>query len=344
MEIAFYDSKEAMLYEALLSTVSTISNNQPFRKKIEDLNDTNELLEYIEHIKQFKLFHIPLNCKLLKVEEPLRKLNELIGMSDIKRDLVYQIIYYCKHTNQQTDLLNSVFYGPPGCGKTTVAQLIGQIFLKLGHLKNDKFIIGTLDNMIAGYVGQTAPKTKKILDSARGGVLFLDEVYQFGSARDGNRDSFSKQMIDTINQDITANPGSIMIIIAGYKDRVKSDFFAQNEGLERRFPWVYTINPYTSDELWQIFELQCRQEGYEFAFEKYNAKFITKHYTKFKHLGGDTRLLVDKCKRVHTMRTALNSDNKKILNDTDFETAFKLFILHKNDTDELPEHIKHMYS
>lgn len=342
MEITFYDQKEDLLYELLDHEPIDVL---PFRKKLEKLQNTEELLEYIAYVKENKLFHLPFHCKLVKIEEPLKMLNQLVGMTEIKQDLVYQIVYYCKHIEQQTDLLNCVFYGPPGCGKTTVAYLFGQIFLKLGHLKNDKFVVGTLENMIAEYVGQTAPKTKKLLDSARGGVLFLDEVYQFGSSRDGNRDSFCKQMIDTINQDITANPGSMMIIIAGYKDRVKKDFFSQNEGLERRFPWVYTINLYTAKELWEIFILQCQQEGYNTNFCKYNHNFIQANYPKFKNLGGDTRLLVDKCKRVYTLRTALEVvHTDKMINDADFELAFKLFLSHKNDPQqEMPEAIKNLY-
>lgn len=341
MDIVFYDSKELMFEQ-----------NGLFNPRItlDKISDTEELLEYIKYVKEGKFFNWRIHVKLISIEEPLINLNTMIGLKKLKKDIVYQIIYYCKHEDIITDNINCVFYGPPGCGKTSIAFLFGKLFLKLGHLKNDKFVVGTLENMIAQYVGQTAPKTKKLIDSARGGVLFIDEAYQFGSSADNNRDSFSKQAIDTINQDITANPGSLMYIVAGYKDKVKNDFFAQNAGLERRFPWVYTIDAYSPNELYQIFCLQCKEEKYKIEFKNINSGFFEKNKDYFNYSGGDTRLLVDKCKRFSSVRYALEINDEKIIIDDDFLHAFDSFKNHKDENkikipDKIkePEYLNYMY-
>lgn len=335
MDIVFFDSKESMF-----------ESDSLFNPKItiDKISDTEELLEYIKYIKDGKFYNQKIHIKLLSIEEPLINLNQMIGLKKLKKDIIYQIIYYCKHENTITDNINCVFYGPPGCGKTSIAYLFGKLFLKLGHLKNDNFVVGTLENMVASYVGQTAPKTKKLIDSARGGVLFIDEAYQFGSSSDGNRDSFSKQAIDTINQDITANPGSMMYIVAGYKDNVKKDFFAQNPGLERRFPWVYTIDQYSPDELYKIFCLQCKEEKYILKFNHINSCFFEKNKDYFNYAGGDTRLLVDKCKRYSTVRYALEPNAEKIITDDDFLHAFDSFKNHKDENKiKSPEYLNYMY-
>ena len=125
-----------------------------------------------------------------------------------------------------------------------------KIWLKI-ILKNEKFVKARRSDLIAGYLGQTAKATQKIIDSAIGGVLFIDEVYSLGNSE--KRDSFAKECIDTINENLTEKKTDFICIIAGYKDEIDSCFFSYNSGLERRFPVRFTIEEYKPEELFLIF-------------------------------------------------------------------------------------------
>jgi SpoVK/Ycf46/Vps4 family AAA+-type ATPase len=116
-------------------------------------------------------------------------------------------------------LLHTVIEGEPGTGKTELAEKIGKVYLKLGILKNDIFKKVKRSDLIAGYLGQTAIKTARLIEECKGGVLFIDEAYSLGNAegKDG-RDSFSKECIDVLNQSLTENKNNFVCIIAGYKE------------------------------------------------------------------------------------------------------------------------------
>ena len=107
--------------------------------------------------------------------------------------------------------------GPPGVGKTTIAQIIGKIYLELDFLENDKFKVASRSDLIAKYLGQTAIKTQEVIDSVVGGVLFIDEVYSLGNEE--KRDSFAKECIDTINLNMTRKE-PWLLIVGGYKEDI----------------------------------------------------------------------------------------------------------------------------
>jgi hypothetical protein len=108
-----------------------------------------------------------------------------------------------------------------------------------------KFKVAKRSDLIAKYLGQTAAKTQEVIDDAVGGVLFIDEAYSLGNADGG--DSYAKECIDTINQNLTEKKNQLLVIIAGYENALEECFFAYNEGLNRRFPFRYTIDAYTYD-------------------------------------------------------------------------------------------------
>ena len=129
----------------------------------------------------------------------------MIGMKELKTNIVDQIIYYLQqfHTKGGNDFMHTVIYGPPGTGKTEIAKIIGRIFSKLGILKKGTFRKVTRSDLIAGYLGQTALKTRDAIQSALGGVLFIDEAYALGN--DEQRDSFAKECIDTLCEALSDN-------------------------------------------------------------------------------------------------------------------------------------------
>ena len=198
------------------------------------------------------------------------------------------------------------------------------------------FKIVKRSDLIAGYLGQSALKTQKLLDEVEGGVLFIDEAYSLGS-EDGH-DSFSKEVIDTLNQNLSEKKDSLLCIIAGYKDALDKCFFAQNEGLRRRFPFVYTIEKYTADELCQIFKKMVTDMGWN--ADNVPSKFFEDNYKLFTNMGGDIETLFFMTKIEHGKRVLFKPEEKKKINIQDLENAFKIFKLNKEskkskeDTDE----------
>jgi SpoVK/Ycf46/Vps4 family AAA+-type ATPase len=210
----------------------------------------------------------------------------------------------------------------------------------------DSFIfkIAKRADLVAGFLGQTAIKTQKVLDEAEGGVLFIDEAYSLGNEE--GRDSFAKEVIDTLNQNLTEKKDSLLCIIAGYKDALDKCFFSQNEGLRRRFPFVYTIEKYTADELCQIFKKMVIEMGWN--AEQVPTKFFEQNYDLFTNMGGDIETLFFMTKIEHGKRVLFKPGERKKINIEDLENAFKIFKMNKEakkskDSDD-DESWKHIYT
>lgn len=260
--------------------------------------------------------------------DELEELNKMVGLTSIKKYVVDIILYYAlKLENKNKDLLHTVIEGEPGTGKTELAEKLSKIFLKMGILKNNVFKKVRRSDLIAGYLGQTAIKTIKLLEECKGGVLFIDEAYSLGNAegKDG-KDSFSKECIDTLNQYLTENKSDFICIIAGYKEDLEKSFFSFNSGLERRFPIRFSIDSYSDEELAKIFIKKIYEN--EWNINDANISEIIKKYRNyFKFNGGDMENLFAKCKITHAKNLLLNEfKTKKILDKDDIIDGLKLFI------------------
>jgi len=257
--------------------------------------------------------------------EPLKKLNNLIGMEEIKKNIIDQILFYTQELNSN-EMMHICLTGPPGVGKTTVGKILAELYCSMGFLKTGNFKIADRATCIGGYLGQTAIKTKKVLKDSLGGVLFLDEIYSFGSGKDDG-DSYAKECIDTINQFLSENTENFIMIIAGYKDEVEKCFFSMNPGLTRRFPWRYDIKDYTCSNLKDIFKYQVYENNWyfedNFDFSSLDSLFSQKEY--FKENGGSTLHLFDKAKICHSRRVfGKRKRTKKYLNIQDIAQAFEM--------------------
>jgi replication-associated recombination protein RarA len=142
--------------------------------------------------------------------------------------------------------LHSVFFGPPGTGKTTIARLISKSFKSLGILKKGHLIETDRSQLVAGYVGQTAIKTKEVLDQALDGVLFIDEAYSLSSD-----DDFGKEAIDTLLKYMEDNRDRLIVIVAGYENEM-GEFINTNPGLKSRFNKYFNFPNYSGSELLEI--------------------------------------------------------------------------------------------
>jgi SpoVK/Ycf46/Vps4 family AAA+-type ATPase len=210
-----------------------------------------------------------------------------------------------------------------------------------------KFKVVRRSDLIGQYVGSTAIKTQKVIDEAVGGVLFIDEVYSLGSGNNGERqDTFAKECIDTLNQNLSENGDKFICIIAGYPDEVERCFFSQNAGLKRRFPFKYSIEKYDAKELSRIFEFKVQQIKWslhnDLKLEEVE-KFIEKNKKHFEHYGGDIENLLLNIKIKHSTRVfGKNPDLRRKITMEDIKAAFDEF--HKNKKEkELPQFVKDLY-
>ena len=202
----------------------------------------------------------------------------------------------------------------------------------------------TREDFIAKYLGQTAGKTKKLLESCIGGVLFIDEVYALGPGKD-EKDSFSKEAIDTLNVFLSENSDNFCCIIAGYEQDIKDCFFSVNKGLERRFQWIHRIDSYDSTDLSQIFfKLIDEIEWQTDCTPEFIRGIIDKNSKLFTSFGGDVENLVSKCKMTHALRIfSQEKPVKFLITNEDIIHAIELMKNHQLKTQEDNSYCRHMY-
>lgn len=211
----------------------------------------------------------------------IKELDDLIGLDSIKKKVKEYTTYlnFIKLRKEKgfedTDKINlhAVFTGNPGTGKTTVAKMLGKIYLELGLLTKGHVIEADRSDLVAEYIGQTAPKTKEAIKKARGGILFIDEAYALARKNDDSKD-FGKEAIEILLKEMSDGDGDLAIIVAGYPDEM-TNFLESNPGLKSRFNMHYDFPDYTPQDLMKIAEysaikkaIQLNVEARELLYKK----------------------------------------------------------------------------
>jgi SpoVK/Ycf46/Vps4 family AAA+-type ATPase len=200
----------------------------------------------------------------------LEELDELIGLHSIKKEIKkLQAFIKMQTVRKERQLptmpvhLHAVFTGNAGTGKTTVAKLYSQLLKETGYLKRGHLVVASRADLVAGYSGQTALKTRKKVREALGGVLFIDEAYALTST---TQSDFGKEAIDTLVDEMTRHGENLVVIIAGYDNEMKK-LLTSNAGIASRFQKYFYFPDYTAAELLTICENHARKFGYTFENE-----------------------------------------------------------------------------
>ena len=221
-----------------------------------------------------------------KMEDLMAELDSYIGLGAVKEEvhnLINMVQVYKlrrEHDLPTTDMsLHMVFTGNPGTGKTMMARMMSRIYRSLGILSKGQLVEVDRSGLVAGYVGQTALKTQKVIEKAMGGVLFVDEAYALNGKSEND---FGQEAIDTLLKAMEDHRDDLVVIVAGYTD-LMDKFIHSNPGLESRFNRFLLFEDYSLDELMAIFKMRCGK-GYTLSPE---AEPLVRDYIAEESADGD---------------------------------------------------------
>jgi SpoVK/Ycf46/Vps4 family AAA+-type ATPase len=273
----------------------------------------------------------------------LIKLKKMIGLDNIKNEIIDMILYYLmEFERKNNNMLHMTLEGSPGCGKTKLAKIISKLLSAMGILDNNKVVYARRADMIGKYLGETSHKTQQIIDSALGGVLFIDEAYSLGSSK---KDIYSKECLDILNQNLSDNKNKLVCIIAGYSEELETFFFSSNPGLTRRFPFRFKIKDYSADELCGIFVNKINRLKWKLESSIKIKDFFVDNLHYFKYFGGDIDTYIQDIKYSHSRRVVCSHPIEfKIISKDDMKIAFDKFKNRRKNNYDSTEDWKRLYT
>ena len=318
-----------------------------------DVSNIGDLLRIIEENEYNPCYQYNIDLQgLHNISKELYSLQNMIGMQQIKETIIRQLLYFIQRlhiTCVGSDYKHTVIYGPPGTGKTKVAQILGTMYSKLGILRNNVFKKVTRQDLISGYLGQTAIKTSNVINDCLGGVLFIDEAYSLADQNKGSNDSYSKECIDTLCESLSDNKDNLMVIVAGYKKELDETFFSVNKGMDSRFIWRFTIEPYNYNELNNIFLSLLAQEQWQWSNNvsdtQYLLSWFNEKHDSFTYFGRDMESLLTHVKIAYARRIYGKEDTyKKIITIDDLNAGYSTFLENRKVSYEKPLGLHMMYT
>jgi SpoVK/Ycf46/Vps4 family AAA+-type ATPase len=293
------------------------------------LNTISELIKVIDENPYEAGTKYNFDLKSLhNIRAELVELDNMIGMDTLKVSVFTQLIYFIQNlhkdeNNKTSDFKHTIICGPPGTGKTEVAKIIGRMYSKVGILKKNVFKKVTRSDLVAGYLGQTAIKTGKVIADSIGGCLFIDEAYSLAY-----NDIYSKECVDMLCEALSDHKDDLMVIIAGYEDELNETLFKTNSGLRSRFIWKFTIDNYTANEINRIFIKKVALQNWILDCD--TEKWFENKMTEFEYFGRDVELLLSHIKICHSRRVfGKDETNRKKINIDDINAGYKIFMENK---------------
>ena len=299
-----------------------------------NVNNLQDLINIIQNFDYQTKYEYNIDLKSLHIiKNDLIDLNNMIGIDSIKNAILNQLLYFLQnlHINKEdeSDYKHTIIYGPPGTGKTEIAEIIGKMYSKLGILKNNIFKKVTRNDLVAGYLGQTALKTTDVIKSCIGGCLFIDEAYSLGSSN--YLDSFSKECIDTLCENLSNHKNDLMVIIAGYEEDINNLLFNINKGMDSRFIWRFKIENYNAKNLLDIFKKKIDVINWKLEENVINVIWFEDKMDHFKNFGRDIEKFISNIKIVHAKRIfGKDIQYKKLINNDDIINGFNEFNKNNN--------------
>ena len=259
-------------------------------------------------------------------DELMEQLDSLVGLETVKKEVKNLMnLVKVRKLREENDLpvppmsFHMVFLGNPGTGKTTVARLISGLYAAIGVLSKGQLIEVDRSGLVAGYVGQTALKTQEVIQSALGGVLFIDEAYSLSS---GGENDFGREAIETLLKAMEDHRDDLVVIVAGYTGPMEG-FITSNPGLESRFNRYFYFPDYDGKQLMEIFRIQCKKNSYVLTeeAEQEALKMFTELYEERNENFGNGRdvrncfedMIVRQSNRVAAMENPTKEDLMSVL-------------------------------
>ncbi|WP_223881885.1 AAA family ATPase [Niallia endozanthoxylica] len=258
-------------------------------------------------------------------DNPEEKLSGLVGLENVKEE-VRSIISFVKMQKMRRDhglpvvpiQLHSVFTGNPGTGKTTVAKIYAELLKECGLLKRGHLIVTSRADFVAGYVGQTAIKTKRKIKDALGGVLFIDEAYSLLGQSSGD---FGKEVIDTLVDEMTKHNENLVVVLAGYPNEINL-LLESNPGLQSRFKKFLHFEDYTNEEILQIMKLYGKQ--FDFYLTEEAEQFILSEL-KEQQIEGNGRFAAN------LMDESIQAQARRLMGSSSFPKVEEAVVIMKED-------------
>lgn len=259
-----FDEYATVLYR--FATIIAKTDNIVSKEEESILKEVYQLTHNPISNEENKSIHISEVNRKESLDEVLNELETLIGLNSVKQE-VKSLINYIKVQKEREKLglktsqisYHCVFTGSPGTGKTTIARIVGKIYMHLGILKKGHLVETDRSGLVAEYVGQTAIKVNNLVDSAIDGVLFIDEAYSLGGE---NTADFGKEAVATLMKRMEDDRDKLIVILAGYTKEMR-DFIETNPGLQSRFNRYIEFDDYSSTQLAEIFKLNCTKLDYK---------------------------------------------------------------------------------
>ncbi len=297
--------------------------------KINELSDLIKIIDNNEYCSDTE-YNIDLKS-LHNIKTELNELNNMVGLKNIKNSILEQLLYFLQKLhvdeNGNDDYKHMILYGPPGTGKTDLAKILGKMYSKVGILSKNIFKKTTRSDFIAGYLGQTAIKTDKLIKECLGGVLFIDEAYALGH-EDKSTDCYSKECLDTLNEALSNYKNDLIVIMAGYEKEIEETIFKTNIGLKSRFIWRFDMESYNEKELYQIFTKMVLQMNWKLNNEvTYN--WFSNKMKDFGSYGRDMESLLTHVKISHSRRLYGSVEIAKYINLDDMNSGFNRYLINR---------------